>query len=199
MSYPLPNPHLFLSPLPFTPVRDVRQDLWNYRILRSLQSNLTQGQLIHCPYYRPFSALDAGFTAPPFLIGADHYFEWRSILHHQPICVLLISIHPGYQFTIPEALITNSLIFTCPSITVLWWDTPEELPFKVLEFLEELDLALIHENLSNFIRDIQNFLQEVYRPISPYNNNYLPLRPTHPSALPLTPANPFTIPLVYEE
>ena len=115
-------------------------------------------QALLCPRHRLY--------CPPFLISADYYFEWRSILHQQPVCVLLISIHPGYQFTLPEVLITNSLIFTCPLITILWWDTPEELPWKALEFPEELNLTLNHENLEQFSRDIQNFLQEVHRPIS---------------------------------
>ena len=199
MTHPLPNPHTSLSPLPFNPVRDVRDNLWTYRILRSLQSNTSKGQLLHCPYYRPFSALDSGFTAPPFLIGADHYFEWRSSLHQEPICTLLISVHLGFQFTFPQVLFANSITHSCPSITILWWDIPVDLPFQIIGFLEELDEELFDENLDLFNQAIQEFLLRAYQPISPYNTHPAPLRSSHPTSLPLTPSNPYTIPLIYHK
>ena len=111
----LPNPHSSLSPLPFTPVRDIRLDLWTYRLLRSLQSNASLGQLVHCPYYRPFSALDAGFTSPPFLIGADHYFEWRSLSHLQPLCLITFCISPIYDFPSPKSSLWE---FYCPRLSL---------------------------------------------------------------------------------
>jgi hypothetical protein len=199
MSYiPLPNPHPSQFPIPFTPVRDVRQDLWNYRLLRSLQVNITTDQLVHCPYYRPFSSLDAGFTSPPFLIGGDHHFEWRSSSHHQPILTLLISIHPGYQFSTPQVIISNSLTHACPSIHLLHWDCPIELPNKVREFIQELDDAL-EEDLYKFLDCIDSWFQLYWESITP--NEYYPptLTPTHPPLLPITPANPFTIPLVFQQ
>ena len=98
----LPNPHSSLSPLPFTPVRDIRLDLWTYCLLRSLQSNASLGQLVHCPYYRRFSALDAGFTSPPFLLSADHYFEWRSLSPSTPLFNHLLHF-PHLQFPFPKS------------------------------------------------------------------------------------------------
>ena len=59
----LPNPHQSTSPIPFVAVPDVRLLLWSYRVLRSLQSNLSSGQLIHQPYYRPVSALGQGYMS----------------------------------------------------------------------------------------------------------------------------------------
>ena len=123
----LPNPHSSLSPLPFTPVRDIRLDLWTYRLLRSLQSNASLGQLVHCPYYRPFSALDAGFTSPPFLLGADHYFEWRSLSHLQPLCLITFCISPVFDFPSPKVHFGNSIIHACPTITILSGNYPLQL------------------------------------------------------------------------
>jgi len=199
MSYiPLPNPHPSQFPLPFTPVRDIRQDLWNYWLLRSLQVNITTDQLVHCPCYRPFSSLDAGFTAPPFLAGGDHYFEWQSSSHHQPILSLLISIHPAYQFPSPQITIHNSLTHTCPAIHLLHWDCPIELPIQVREFIQRLNDAL-EEDLYNFLDCLDLWFHHYWNPVTP--NEYHPptLTPTHPPLLPRTPANPFTVPLVYEQ
>jgi len=78
----LPNPNL-LSPFPLPPIEDIRPYLWSQRLLTSLSVNQTRGQLVHCPYYKPFSSLDQGAPAPPFLATADHYFEWRSIYTNQ--------------------------------------------------------------------------------------------------------------------
>ena len=72
----LPNPHKSTSPISFVAVPNVRLLLWSYRVLRSLRSNLSSGQLIHQPSYCLVSALDQGYTHPPFLLGADHVFEW---------------------------------------------------------------------------------------------------------------------------
>ena len=134
----LPNPHSSLSPLPFTPVRDIRLDLWTYRLLRNLQSNASLGQLVHCPYYRPFSALNAGFTSPPFLICTDHYFEWRSLSHLQPLCLITFCISPVFDFPSPKVHFGNSIIHTCPTITILYWDCPETLPSNIADFLFQL-------------------------------------------------------------
>ena len=166
---------------------------------RNMVRSASKGQLLHCPYCRPFSALDSGFTAPPFLIGADHYFEWRSSLHQEPICTLLISVHPGFQFSFLQVLFSNSITHSCPSITILWWDLPVDLPFQITDFLKGLDQELFHENPDLFNQAIQNFLTKAYQPISPYNTHPAPLRPTHPLHLLPTPSNPYTIPLVHHE
>ena len=195
----LPNPHSSLSPLPFAPVRDVRLDLWTYCLLRSLQSNASLGQLVHCPYYRPFSALDAGFTSPPFLLSADHYFEWRSLSHLQPLCLITFCISPVFDFPSPKVHFGNSIIHACPTITILYWDCPESLPSNVADFLFQLGEHLPDDNLYLFKSFLDRFIADFFLPISPYDSPYNPLWPTQPPTLPFTPANPFTIPLVYTE
>ena len=63
-----PSPFSSTAPIPLQPVQDVRDQLWSYHLQRSLETNWSSPPFIHQPYYLPFSALDAGFTAPPFLI-----------------------------------------------------------------------------------------------------------------------------------
>ena len=195
----LPNPHSSLSPLPFTPVKDVRLDLWTYHLLRSLQSNASLGQLVHCPYYRSFSALNAGFTSPPFLIGTDHYFEWRSLSHLQPLCLITFCISPVFDFPSPKVHFGNSIIHACPTITIFYWDCPESLPSNIADFLFQLGEHLPDNNLYLFESFLDQFVTDFFLPISPYDSPYNPLHPTQPPTLPFTPANPFTIPLVYTE
>jgi len=124
----LPNPHQTTSPIPFVAVPDARLLLWSYRVLRSLQGNLSSGQLIHQPYYRPVSALDQGYTHPPFLLGADHVFKWRSTLHGFPLCIVTLSIDPLYHFPRPHLIITNSFTHQCPHLHLLHWDLTPEIP-----------------------------------------------------------------------
>ena len=181
----LPNPHSSLSPLPFTLVRDVRLDLWTYHLLRSLQSNVSLGQLVHCPYYRPFSALDAGFTSPPFLIGTDHYFEWRLLSHHQPLCLITFCISPVFDFPSPKVHFGNSIIHACPTITILYWDCPESLPSNVAEFLFQLGEHLPNNNLYLFKSFLDWFVADFFLPISLtipptilFNQLNLPLSPS---------------------
>ena len=144
-----PNPFSTSPPVPSPSHNNHHTQLYSYRLLKSLQTNWTSGQLIHCPYYRPFSALDSGVVVSPFLVGGDHLFEWRSSFHHQPLVTVLFSVHPGFDFPSPRILITNSTSHACPSIVVLWWDIPTEPPFTVLEYLYELN-PLLEEDLTPF-------------------------------------------------
>ena len=171
----LPNPHSSLSPLPFTPVRDVRLDLWTYHLLRSLQSSVSLGKLVHCPYYRPFSALDTGFTSPPFLIGADHYFEWRSLSHLQPLCLITFCISLVFDFPSPKVHFGNSIIHICPTITIFYWDCPEILPSNITDFLFQLGEHLPDDSLHLFESFLDRFIADFFLPISPYDSPYNPL------------------------
>src|SRR5258708_8511313 len=98
----LPNPLPFHTPVPFVAVPDIRFHLWTYRVLRSLQSNRTGGHLLHVPYYRPFSSIDTGHIFPPFLIGADHLFEWRLPIPRPPISFVHLSLHPLFPLLSPQ-------------------------------------------------------------------------------------------------
>jgi len=135
----LPNPHKSTSPITFVAVPNTRLLLWSYRVLRSLQSNLASGQLIHQPYYRPVSALDQGYTHPPFLLGADHVFEWHSTLHRFPLCIVTISINPLYHFPHPHLVVANSFTYQCPHLHLLHWDLTPEIPLELSESLEQVN------------------------------------------------------------
>ena len=69
--------------------------------------------------HRPVSALDQGYTHPPFLLGADHVFEWRSPLHGFPLCIVTISINPLYHFPRPHLVVANSFTYQCPHLHLL--------------------------------------------------------------------------------
>ena len=100
-----PNPFsAFTFPSSFISQSDINLAVWNYRLLRSLQTTHTNLPLVHQPYYRPFSSLWEGYVKPPFLIAANHYFEWRSSIHEYPICVALISINPLFHFSTPQVI-----------------------------------------------------------------------------------------------
>jgi len=118
----LPNPFPSTSPITFVTVPNVRFHLWSYRALRSLQSNLSSGQLIHQPYNHPVSTIDQGYTHPPPLFGADHVFEWHSLLHRFPLCIVTLSINPLFRFPHPQLIISNSFSYQCPHLHPLHWD-----------------------------------------------------------------------------
>ena len=151
-----PSPFSSTAPLPLHPVQDVRDQLWSYHLQRSLETNWSNPSFLHQPYYLPFSALDAGFTAPPFLISALHYFEWHSTLHHFPLVIVQIHISPAFAFPDPLVRIVNSPQYHCPSIHVFWWDLPATLPLIALDYLEEYN-AISADNINLFIRQLQDF------------------------------------------
>jgi hypothetical protein len=193
----LPNPHPSQSPLPFSAVKDVRLDLWQYRLHRSLQVNWTKGQLTHNPYYRPYSALDAGFTAPPFLFGAAHLFEWHNKSEGYPLLQVYISIDPAFAFPDPVVVYSNSPHYACPCITLLWWDCPLVTPTDTFQWILDYDESLAGADLDLFAQTLDDFFVQHYLPISPYNSHPArPLRPPYPPLLPFTPSNTHTIPLV---
>ena len=190
-----PSPFSSTAPIPLQPVQDVRDQLWSYRLQRSLETNWTSPPFIHQPYYLPFSALDAGFTAPPFLISALHYFEWRSEVHHYPLIIVQIHVSPAFSFNTPVVHIIRSPQYSCPSIHILWWDLPTTLPLVALNYLQEYD-SLSSDNVDLFISQLNDFHTRYFGPITPYDRVTSSLRPPRALALPHTPANPYTIPLV---
>jgi len=193
----LPNPHS--STAPITPVRvsDVRQDAWAYRLLRSLQVNRSSDRLVHRPYYQPFSAVDQGFTYPPFLVGADHYFEWRDSSHQYPIFTVNFCINPLFQFQSPRTILTNHLLFGCPCYQILWWDCPQHLPIALAELLflqeEELEetpwVSFTSLRSSAKLTSLPSLLTPLYS-TTPWSPISLPRHqpfPTHPPSLSITP------------
>ena len=163
-----PTPFSSTAPIPLQPVQDVRDQLWSYCLQRSLETNWSSPPFIHQPYYLPFSALDAGFTAPPFLISALHYFEWRSEVHHYPLIIVQIHISPAFSFNTPVVHIVCSPQYSCPSIHILWWDLPTTLPLIALDYLQEYD-SLSSENVDLFISQLDDFHTRYFGPITPYN------------------------------
>src|ERR1700757_4995885 len=162
-----PDPFPSRSPIAPSPIRDIRQDLYSYWLIRSLQRNWTSDQLRHRSFYRPLITLDGGYTSPPLLAAGDHYFKWCSSFHHQPLVTVCFSVQPYFQFPSPHTVITHSLTHTCPSIIIVWWDIPTEPPFSALQFLYELD-PLLQEDLTPFAQVLSQFCLEYYTPVSPY-------------------------------
>jgi len=200
----LPNPHQSTSPIAFVAVPDVRLLFWSYRVLRSLQSNLSSGQLIHQPYYRPVSALDQGYTHPPFLLGADHVFKWRSSLHGFPLCIITISINPLYHFPLPHLVVANSFTYQCPPLHLLHWELTLEIPAELSESIHQVN-DYLEGDLTELFLHLNQFYYDYFLPISPYDHS--PQSPLLPSELPTTPfiptipvtKNPNTIPLVGQQ
>jgi len=116
-----PNPN-FPSPFPLPEIKDIRLDLWSQHLLKSLSVNQTRGQLVHCPYYRPFSSLDQGAPTSPFFSTVEHYFEWCSIYTHQPLAIVSFMVHPAYHTDVPVVhtqFITVSLALSVGGISLL--------------------------------------------------------------------------------
>ncbi|KAF9791322.1 hypothetical protein BJ322DRAFT_1104989 [Thelephora terrestris] len=130
-----PNPFPSTSPVQRPVVPDARRSIWEYKLLRSLQVNRTTGLLTHFPYYRPFAALDAGVTTPPFLLGADHQFLWNSDLTESVLATVYFSVSPAFYFPSPKVHLTTNVHTHCPALIILWWDIPTELPYSIIEYL----------------------------------------------------------------
>jgi len=193
----LPNPNL-LSPFPLPPIEDIRPYLWSQRLLTSLSVNQTRGQLVHCPYYKPFSSLDNGAPAPPFLATADHYFEWRSIYTNHTLAVITFIVHPAYSQEKPLISFDKHPIFFCESCVVSWWDFPTALPGEVIAWLEvQADINPPEESFWLFTHALADFVDRFWKPVYPYDHHSPNLRPSHAPKLPLTPNHPLlTTPLV---
>ena len=197
----LPNPFGNFSPFTFLAIPDRRFDLWSYRLLRSLQTSLSAGQLVHKPYYKPFSTLTEGYAYPPFLNSADHYFEWRSAIHHYPICIIVFSINPLHHFPNPHIVHTAHFTYHCPVIHILWWDLPRDLPNIVSELITAYD-DNYQLGLTGLLPLLEQFIDSYFAPITPfpYEDQAEPLSPPTPSSPPYSPLlNPNTIPLVRQQ
>src|SRR5258707_7077862 len=125
--------------VPYIQIPDIRLNLWAYRLLRSFQINRTSGQLVHIPYYRPFSSIIPSYAQPPFLLAGDHYFEWRSRHHSYPICTVLFSVNPAFQFASPQVINGTHFYYKCPDLHILYWDLPFSIPSLIVDLLQELE------------------------------------------------------------
>jgi len=193
-----PNPN-FLSPFPLPAIRDIRLDLWSQHLLKSLSVNQTRGQLVHCPYYWPFSSLDQGAPSPPFLSTADHYFEWCSIYTNQPLAIVTFIVHPTYHTEVLQVLIDKHLFYQCESCIISWWDFPMALPGQLIAWLQGVSkLHNQEESFWLFTHALANFVDSFWKPVYPsYNHKSPNLWPAHTLPLPLTPNHPLhTTPLV---
>jgi len=197
LSPSLPNPNL-LSPFSPPLIKDIRSYLWSQHLLTSLSVNQTRGQLVHCPYYKPFSSLDQGAPAPPFLATADHYFEWRSIYTNQPLAIITFIVHPAYHTEVPQVLIDRHPLYQCESCIVSWWDFPTSLPGQVFAWLQEVsNLHIQEESFWLFSHTLADFVDKFRKPVHPYNHCSPNLRPSHTPPQTLTPNHPLhTTPLV---
>jgi len=186
-----PNPN-FLSPFPLPEIKDIRLDLWSQRLLKSLSVNQTRGQLMHCPYYRPFSSLDLGAPSPPFFSTAKHYFEWRSIYTNHPLAIVTFIVHPAYHSNIPIIHILNHPIYHCESCVVSWWDFPTALLGQLIAWLQGVSELYNHEeSFWLFTHTLADFTTDFWKPVYPYDHKSPNLRPA-PSPHPEPPFNHYT-------
>ncbi|KAF9789344.1 hypothetical protein BJ322DRAFT_1105210 [Thelephora terrestris] len=162
-----PNPFPSTSPVQRPVVPDARRSIWEYKLIRSLQVNRTAGLLTHFPYYRPFAALDAGVTTPPFLLGADHQFLWNSDLTESVLATVYFSISPAFYFPSPRVHLTTNIHTHSPAIIVLWWEVPTELPYSVIEYLVNFE-RLSDQDFEPFVQQLNQFCQDYHSPVHPY-------------------------------
>ena len=156
---------------------------------------------MHQPYYQPVSAIDQGYTHTPFLFGADHIFEWCSILHGFPICIVTLSINPLFHFTHPQLIVSNSFSSQCPHLHLIHWDLTPKLPIKLSDSLELVN-KFLEGDLTELFVHLNQFYFNYFQPISLYNQSpHSPLLPSEPSTTHFIPTipdleNPNTIPHV---
>ena len=192
-----PNPN-FLSPFPLPEIKEIRLDLWSQHLLKSLSVNQTRGQLMHCPYYWPFSSLDQGAAFPPFLSTANYYFDWQSVHTHKPLAIVTFIVHPAFHTDIPQVLINKQPVYQCESCISSWWDFPMALPGQLIAWLQGVSkLHNQEESFWLFIHTLTDFVGNFWKPIYPYNHKSPNLRPAYAPLLPLTPNHPLHIHLWY--
>ncbi|KAF9785209.1 hypothetical protein BJ322DRAFT_1108667 [Thelephora terrestris] len=184
-----PNPFPSTSPVQRPVIPDARRSIWEYKLIRSLQVNRTAGLLTHFPYYRPFAALDAGVTTPPFLLGADHQFLWNSDLTESVLATVYFSISPAFYFPSPRVHLTTNIHTHSPAIIVLWWEVPAELPYSVIEYLVNFE-RLSDQDFEPFVQQLNQFCQDYHSPVHPYQTES-PLSLDIPPPLISTPGTPF--------
>ncbi|KAF9789449.1 hypothetical protein BJ322DRAFT_1105300 [Thelephora terrestris] len=180
---------LLLVPVQRPVIPDARRSIWEYKLIRSLQVNRTNGLLTHFPYYRPFAALDAGVTTPPFLLGADHQFLWNSDLTESILATVYFSISPAFYFPSPRVHLTTNIHTHSPAIIVLWWEIPTELPYSVIEYLVNFE-RLSDQDFDPFVQQLHQFCQDYHSPVHPYQTES-PLSLDIPPPLVSTPGTPF--------
>ena len=162
-----------------------------YCLQHSLETNWPSPLFLHQPYYLPFSALDAGFTAPPFLLSALHYFEWHSTLHGYSLIIIQIHISPAFTFQNPIIHIATSPQYSCPAIHIFWWDLPTALPLITLNYLQEYN-SISPNNINLFIRQLDNSTPTTLVPLLPMTKS-LPLCALLALSLSLTPQQTLTL------
>ena len=136
---------------------DLGQFISNYYIVRSFQRNWSTPQFIHIPTLRPVLHNVA---------AGDHYFEWRPQANSPPLVSLIFILHPSCDFE--EEVVTSkpATLFQGTHIVVLCAVLPSYLPAQV----EDLILKAAENtrfSAVTFIRYLDLFCQETYRPISP--------------------------------
>ena len=145
------------------------QDWWTYRQLRALQTNYTEGQLVHKPFYHPLISLT--FTKPsPIQVGSEHYFEWRITDWEEIIFMFHLVINPSYGFFAPHTFIQSNSHQAYPTIFSVWYDCPHYAPTQLINYLEN-DLSYIWPDHApiKFLKSLQVFINDYFRPVAPFS------------------------------
>ena len=189
----IPDPFPSSIPPPFISI-GIEHDIWAYRVLRSLQTSKTSGFLHHEPYYRPFSSLHLGHILPPFLVGADHIYEWCDTSSTTPLAVIHVSVNPLFHFIEPQIISTTHHNYRCPVYHLLWWDYPRVVPKDLSELFYTLE-DIFDNGITDFLYAFHDTILDFYRPLSPTDHSARsPLVLNRPPSIP-SPTNPNTIPL----
>jgi hypothetical protein len=164
------------------------RDWWSYRQLRALQTNFSEQQLYHRPFYRPVVSLSFEYPSP-IQVGTEHYFEWRRFEDNSIITSIHFVIHPAFTFLEPHYRISRSSHQAHPTIHIFWWDCPFHLPLEVSHFLNH-DLHNIwpEDNLDQFDLLLTSFCVRYYKPVTPFSapQHLYPHSPSSPDYIPLT-------------
>ena len=165
------------------------RDWWSYRQLRALEDKAVKSpQLKHSPYYRP--AISLSFTyPPPFQVGTEHHFEWRSKDNTFVIVSFHLIIHPTFAFFEPLFKISRQSFRPYPTIHCFWHDCPHRLDILTSHFIEQtLEPLWQREGLDIFTAELDAFFTRYYNPITPFSppQNLYPYLPTSPNYSPTT-------------
>ena len=86
--------------------------------------------------------------------------------------------------------------YHCPSVSILHWESPVELPSDVADYLRALDPTFPAEELTDFLYLLEDFVLNYWKDIPPYDSedplhllprapalNYLGIVPLVPTEL----------------
>ena len=149
------------------PPLDLTAFINNYYLLRSFQKNWSSRELLHITVPRP---------ALRDIAAGEHYFEWRIPGNPKPVVAVTLFACPAINSSNPFCFSNTSPRFDRKSIYVFYHTIPSYIPIFVEDELLQLGNK-ISSDLSDFLRFLDLFVEDFYRPTSPIT--------TQPPTIPL--------------